>query len=1234
MAQPRDKILTEANSQIWTPDLMKMAIASRGMQNKKNNQDFQGQEVAVLCHNTNGVCPGSNELKFFLQTLNANAHSIKDKRFQIAAYVDDKHWIAIDIEIKSHQLTYFVIDTISNRKYLNKVISEINQCSGQAKIYNLNFEENPIQKDGINCSRFTLHNLYTLQKINTFDVLADNKNITQNENNSYELNIDKLPVEFAKLLRPDQTINRQLPDYLQTVVVGKNKDNDNQALTLADHKKKYMGSSVNRHGEEAERNTYIEYKKNKFISHIKNYMAQQNDAEIESILKQGGGHHIISSPLDEYLIEHQSFHDLYEYYKADDISKISSYLSRGVHSDSFDQSGKSALMYAIHEEDTNTIGKMLSSDGSASIYYESRDRQSALFYAVKNNLRESVTVLLKHFDDINHPNRNKIISACISEAIYNKDMLDHLLLLVNTNDRRNKTPYMLAVEYIPEMEVICRRLLKPDEKNIYGYTRFHQAVKDNNLDEVKNLLKMGDSVNVSNSDGETSLATAAKLKNQALVDCLLPYYVKERSKDINSFEEKIHLALLSAIKNNDVITVHALLEFGANPNFVMPGSVSPLSCAINRGSKYEVIKQLLQHGADPKELLESEKMTTALHYAVIESDYDYVREILEKCKRDDAVLNINIRDAQGKTALHYATINGDVEMMKLLLEAGANPDIQDNQLKTPLHYAAISKNEESIRNLLSHKANSNIQDSDGNTGLHYAMQITYDRHGNLLKPGPDYIQLFLDAGARKELKNNQMRTPYDNANLITVQPYFTGHQDQVDRLNPNPGAKFFKTDTKYVNQLLLAVNNNDLNEVVELLKADVSPDAAESDGLTVLHIASRKGSTDIVKALLNAGANPDKVYPANSMTALHFATSKMWRGNSDIILALLNKGANPNAQRFDGATPLHAASLKGDSEAVRLLLINSSNHTDPDLKDNNGKTAIELAQSDKVKNEFNKYIESTRETQLHDSSSKVLSTLLHNQDQMESRESDKSVVQEELASDEDTFDLQEEIFDDDQMTPLQYAACIGDIDYMLQCLEMRVDNRKINVNQQDVGTKWTTLHFAVDYAIHVNQEQGSKMIQILLKSGANPNIKNTEELTAISLALNLPDQDYEIDNLKIRMHIFDQLLHGHENYMKDNQAALEVLNELSHLFNETNVKINQDISEADKFDLFSQFQKEAEKRIQAVINLPKKSSKKPFKEEDLNSLSFLSTFNRTEKNKLDQTKPKFEEPEKSTKNLK
>lgn len=115
---------------------------------------------------------------------------------------------------------------------------------------------------------------------------------------------------------------------------------------------------------------------------------------------------------------------------------------------------------------------------------------------------------------------------------------------------------------------------------------------------------------------------------------------------------------------------------------------------------------------------------------------------------------------------------------------------------------------------------------------------------------------------------------------------------------------------------------NDLEGVEEMLDADTALlDSYSGDGWTALHLAAFFGNKDVEQILLTRGAQID--IPSRSKAS--FGNSPLQAaaamGQSEIVRLLLDNGANPNFVQQPGLlTPLHIAASRKDIEIVRLLV--------------------------------------------------------------------------------------------------------------------------------------------------------------------------------------------------------------------------------------------------------------------------------------------------------------------------
>jgi len=151
-------------------------------------------------------------------------------------------------------------------------------------------------------------------------------------------------------------------------------------------------------------------------------------------------------------------------------------------------------------------------------------------------------------------------------------------------------------------------------------------------------------------------------------------------------------------------------------------------------------------------------------------------------------------------------------------------------------------------------------------------------------------------------------------------------------------------------KLAKASREGNTEVIMQLLSTDLLDINHAADGLTPLIIAAHKGRVNVVKLLLDRGADPN-FKNEDEDTPLHYAADpsiKNEYGNTPLHYAadnlgtmqlLLDHGADPNIKDADGETALHIAALRGHQDAMQVLL---GKGADPNIKDENGDTPLSL----------------------------------------------------------------------------------------------------------------------------------------------------------------------------------------------------------------------------------------------------------------------------------------------------
>jgi ankyrin repeat protein len=183
--------------------------------------------------------------------------------------------------------------------------------------------------------------------------------------------------------------------------------------------------------------------------------------------------------------------------------------------------------------------------------------------------------------------------------------------------------------------------------------------------------------------------------------------------------------LFWAARNQDLASAELLMAFGANLNPSSPQSA--LYEAVNKGH-VEMVRLLLEHGADPNQIAHGG--FTALGSAIFQENEGLVRLLLEAGADPDGP-----REAYS-SPLEDAVMKGSVEMVRLLLMHEAGPDLVARGVEA-LEEAIYEKKERVVRLLLEAGVNPNGSPERSRSPLERAVEFS----------DASMVGLLLDAGA-------------------------------------------------------------------------------------------------------------------------------------------------------------------------------------------------------------------------------------------------------------------------------------------------------------------------------------------------------------------------------------------------------------------------------------------------------------------------------------------------------
>jgi ankyrin repeat protein len=429
-----------------------------------------------------------------------------------------------------------------------------------------------------------------------------------------------------------------------------------------------------------------------------------------------------------------------------------------------------------------------------------------LYFAVERGFRGPVERLVVKYPQQINASGGECGTPLHASALRGRIEIAQLLVVqgadINSRSRYERTPLHIASEegHLEFAEWLLDSAANVNLHEFNQNTPLHLAATRGRLDLVEMLLKRGAEVQARGIRGYTPLFSAAEGGNPDVVRLLLDHGADAQIRDDHE-NSALHIAAV----HGHLEVSRMLLALNLDVNARNDGGNTPLYRALQISRKPEVLRLLLDHGADVHGHYIGG--SSALHLAAGSGNPEIVQMILDRNTEVDIrdgqgatplltassngnpdVVQLLIdhgadpyaRDKDGKTALDKAgtlgvsrmlirlnvsqtsaffgaTSHGDPEQMRLLLDYGASADERAGGGYTPLHFAAATGRLGAARFLvLELNADINCRDDEGTTPLHLASQ-------GWVEGTPKVVQFLLENGADVKARNNNGETAYEVA---------------------------------------------------------------------------------------------------------------------------------------------------------------------------------------------------------------------------------------------------------------------------------------------------------------------------------------------------------------------------------------------------------------------------------------------------------------------------------------
>ncbi len=597
--------------------------------------------------------------------------------------------------------------------------------------------------------------------------------------------------------------------------------------------------------------------------------------------------------------------------------------------------GETLLHWAVIKNDKALVELLFKQGARATVTNDQGD--TPLHYAAKSDA-SMLEMLLNGGSAINAKNRKGETPLIIALEEHNGDAV-HLLL------KHGADPNMVSAHKLSALHIAILKgdkdsikLLLENRANVNidfanGDTGLHRVVMLGDAEIVKLFLQAGASVNErNNKDGTSPLQIAIEQENADIVQLLLAH---NADRDIavgtvwDRFENRKKTLLdVAAIKGNKAI-IELLLSTQEVKRWNELRTV--LFWGIDT-KNLDIIEFVLER-ADIEKFWYGPDKVPAIALAV--SDFKVFEFLISKG------INVNQKSKNGWTAFVLAAVAGSTETIDLLFAKGADIHatiIEQGIAFNALDLIALAKNDlpkdiigarkKVIRKLLLLGLDTKFPIMGTASKLVWAMQESYtDAVSALLARGED-TEILVDGFTPLQLavaNNNKevaelliqagANTNGRGKDGVVALHFAAALEDSymLELLLSHGASPNVRDKVDVLSALQFAAKSGKVKNMEILLACGAKIDHFNA----LLHLAVENNRIEVVKFLLNRGANINARDTMVGMSVLHKAVEANYRLMTEF---LLSNGANIHSKNNLGETALHIAAIKAHIDIIELLL--------------------------------------------------------------------------------------------------------------------------------------------------------------------------------------------------------------------------------------------------------------------------------------------------------------------------